>query len=184
MPDKRLKKSTLKPNDMDYKYIEQLLERYFAGETSLHEEQILHAFFAQDEQELPATLRQWIPLFAAMQPEDALGEDFDERMLALTEETVTVKARTIKLGDRMRPLLRAAAIVAVVLTLTDVIDMSMKRSMPQDDEIDYAAYKDTYEDPAMAYDKVEDALRLLSEGFSTVQQQADTLQQDSLYKYF
>ena len=34
---------------MDYKYIEQLLERYFAAETSLEEEHILRAFFSQKE---------------------------------------------------------------------------------------------------------------------------------------
>ena len=32
---------------MDYKYIEQLLERYWQGETSLQEEAILRSFFSQ-----------------------------------------------------------------------------------------------------------------------------------------
>ena len=34
---------------MDYKYIEQLLERYWAAETSPDEEAVLRAFFAQRE---------------------------------------------------------------------------------------------------------------------------------------
>ena len=34
---------------MDYKYIEQLLERYWQCETSLEEESILQTFFAQKE---------------------------------------------------------------------------------------------------------------------------------------
>ena len=34
---------------MDYKYIEQLLERYWEAETSLEEERILQSFFAQKE---------------------------------------------------------------------------------------------------------------------------------------
>ena len=34
---------------MDYKYIEQLLERYWKCETSLEEEQILRTFFRQEE---------------------------------------------------------------------------------------------------------------------------------------
>lgn len=33
---------------MDYKYIEQLLERYWECETSLEEENILRTFFSQD----------------------------------------------------------------------------------------------------------------------------------------
>ncbi|MBQ4446467.1 MAG: pyruvate ferredoxin oxidoreductase, partial [Prevotella sp.] len=32
---------------MDYKYIEQLLERYWQGMTTLEEERILRAFFSQ-----------------------------------------------------------------------------------------------------------------------------------------
>ena len=40
---------------MDYKYINQLLERYWKCETSLEEEEILRTFFSQDE--LPAELK-------------------------------------------------------------------------------------------------------------------------------
>jgi hypothetical protein len=36
---------------MDYKYIEQLLDRYFEAETPLKEEEILKAFFEQSEEE-------------------------------------------------------------------------------------------------------------------------------------
>lgn len=165
---------------MDYKYIEQLLERYFECETSLQEEQILRSFFAQDEQEVPVQLRRYLPLFMAMQQHDALGDDFDERILALTEEPKTVKARTIRLGERLRPLFRAAAIVAVVLTLGNAINVSLQGEQTQTDDINYAAYKDTYDDPAVAYDKVEDALELLSEGFSRLQS-ADSARIDSLY---
>ena len=34
-------------NNMDYKYIEQLLERYWKCETTLEEEEILRMFFSQ-----------------------------------------------------------------------------------------------------------------------------------------
>ena len=33
---------------MDYKYIEQLMERYWNAETSLEEESILRSFFSQE----------------------------------------------------------------------------------------------------------------------------------------
>lgn len=164
---------------MDYKYIEQLTERYFQCETTLQEEQILKAFFAQDEQELPQELSQYKPLFAAMQPEEQLGDDFDARLLALTEEPRVVKARTISLAERLQPLMRAAAVVAVVLTLANAIDHAVSNGQPLTDEINYAAYKDTYDDPSMAYDQVEDALMLISEGFSQAQG-IDSVSTDSL----
>ena len=46
---------------MDYKYITQLLERYWNCTTSLEEEQILKAFFSQDD--IPAELLKYKPLF-------------------------------------------------------------------------------------------------------------------------
>lgn len=166
---------------MDYKYIEQLIERYFRCETSLQEEQILKAFFTQTEDELPQELYQYRSLFAAMQPEETLGDDFDERILAMTQEPAVVKAKVVSLGERLRPLLRAAAIVAVVLTLGNAMNLSLQQDDSQGDEINYAAYKDTYDDPAVAYDKVEDALQLISEGFSQVQR-ADSMMADSIVR--
>lgn len=47
---------------MDYKYIEQLLERYWQAETTLEEEEILRTFFCQKD--LPAEMQQYAPLFA------------------------------------------------------------------------------------------------------------------------
>lgn len=166
---------------MDYKYIEQLIERYFRCETSLQEEQILKAFFTQTEDELPQELLQYRSLFMAMQPEESLGDDFDERILAMTQEPAVVKAKVVSLGERLRPLLRAAAIVAVVLTLGNAMNLSLQQDDSQGDEINYAAYKDTYDDPAVAYDKVEDALQLISEGFSQVQR-ADSMMADSIVR--
>ncbi len=81
---------------MDYKYIEQLVERYFQCETSLQEEQILKAFFAQQELDVPQQLRQYIPLFQALDDSHAqLSDDFDERIRELTCEPRIFKALTI-----------------------------------------------------------------------------------------
>ena len=111
---------------MDYKYIEQLLDRYFEAETTLKEEQILKAFFEQDEEELPESLRQYRPLFIAMQQDETLGDDFDARLLQMTEETVQVKARTISMAERLRPLMRSAAVVAILLSLSTALNQSFK----------------------------------------------------------
>ena len=169
---------------MDYKYIEQLLERYFAGETSLQQERILDAFFAQDE--IPAELKVYQPMFTwkdAARADEHLDEDFDERLMAIVGEADNeqpaagglqtrsntqqpVKARIIRMSDRLAPLFRAAAIVAIILTLGNAMRFSIERAPQGADEINYADYKDTFDDPAVAYDKVEDALQLMSEGFS------------------
>ncbi|MCE6984063.1 pyruvate ferredoxin oxidoreductase, partial [Pseudomonas frederiksbergensis] len=52
---------------MDYKYINQLLERYWRCETSLEEEDILRAFFSQAD--IPADLKRYQPLFAYQREE-------------------------------------------------------------------------------------------------------------------
>ena len=99
---------------MDYKYIEQLLERYWQCETTLQEEAILRTFFSQED--VPAELQQYKALFACeLQKEEPLGDDFDMRILEKIGEAP--KAKVVTLKDHLMPLFRAAAIVAIVLTL-------------------------------------------------------------------
>lgn len=118
---------------MDYKYINQLLERYWNCETSLEEEGILRAFFSQKD--VPAELRQYQPLFAYQQleaKEKHLDADFDNRLLAMIEEDepIKVKARTITLTQRLKPLFKAAAVVAIFLTLGNAAQESFQTQQP------------------------------------------------------
>ena len=106
---------------MDYKYIEQLLDRYFEAETSLEEEQILRTFFSQEK--LPAELEPWRALFTA-ESDQTLGDDFDARILDMTVHQTTedaeapkVKAQVITLTQRLAPLFKAAAVIAIILTI-------------------------------------------------------------------
>jgi hypothetical protein len=106
---------------MDYKYIEQLLERYWQGNTTLQEEAILRSFYNQlasseASSDIPDDIRQYQPLFA-MEQETPLGEDFDERILQLTEDAEPQRAKMVILVNRLKPLFKAAAIVAILLTL-------------------------------------------------------------------
>ncbi len=115
---------------MDYKYIEQLLESYFACTTTLQEEQILRSFFSQED--VPGHLAQYTDLFnyEASAKEDTLGENFDERMMALIGGQQTTDngkgkrgqrataPRIIKLATRhFAPFFKAAAVVAMALTI-------------------------------------------------------------------
>ena len=61
---------------MDYKYIEQLLERYWQCETSLEEENILRTFFSQKD--VPAEMQQYRSLFVYEQQSKA--EDMLEKI--------------------------------------------------------------------------------------------------------
>lgn len=117
---------------MDYKYIEQLLERYWKCETSLEEEAILRSFFAQKD--VPVSLLPYRDLFCQEQKmgEDHLGSDFDERIVAMVgqEEPRTPKVRTITLSSRLRPLFKAAASLAILLTFSMAIQQAMDQNAP------------------------------------------------------
>lgn len=127
---------------MDYKYIEQLLERYWACETSLQEEHILRTFFQQED--VPAHLMVYKAIFAMQQEqsEPVLGEDFDVRMLQLIEDD-TVKALPLKAGagrrSFLRPFYQAAGFVALVLT----IGIAAQRSFEDGDQGRQTQYAQT-----------------------------------------
>lgn len=160
---------------MDYKYIEQLLERYWQCETSLEEEQILRAFFGQED--IPAHLLQYKSLFVYQQVqknEVKLGNDFDTKILAMVEKPV-VKACRLTPMSRFMPLFKAAAAVALIFTLGNVAQYSF--FMEDNLDYNYDTYKDTYDDPQMAYKQISSALMMVSEGINKSQ---DRLSADSL----
>ncbi len=163
---------------MDYKNIKQLLERYWKCETSLEEENQLRDFFTNTS-EVPADLLPYKDLFVYQSEEQkvGLGDDFDARMLAKIGEAPVVKAKRMTLISRFKPLFRAAAVVAVFLMLGNVA----QRSLFQNDALDYNYnnYKDTYDDPNVAYKKVSSALLILSDEINKSQSQvpADSMKQ-------
>lgn len=126
---------------MDYKYIEQLLDRYFLCETSLEEESILRTFFEQSD--VPASLLPYKDLFVAQRMGDErLSDDFEERILAeISKDASTdvqngegapvVKVKTISLSYKLRPFFRAAAVVAIILSFSLAVQQAMYNSQEQ-----------------------------------------------------
>lgn len=108
---------------MDYKYIEQLIERYFECSTTVAEERILKAFFSQNE--VPAHLQQYADLFSYEDMEakgDVLDDTFDQRVLDRLDRegeapVLHVKIQRLTFADRIRPLFNAAAAVAIVVLI-------------------------------------------------------------------
>jgi hypothetical protein len=125
---------------MDYKYIEQLMERYWNAETTLEEESILRSFFRQKN--IPAEMKPLRALFADEASSQQLGDDFDARMLEMIREEEApkvVKAREISITRRMMPLFKAAAVIAIILTIGGALQAPWDNSWntPQD----YARYQ-------------------------------------------
>lgn len=108
---------------MDYKYIEQLLDRYWECHTTTEEEQILHSFFSQHD--LPEHLAQYAPLFSFVkeEAEEHVSDNFDQRfsqLLADDDSRQSARrtyARRLTLSRRITPLLKAAAVVAILFTI-------------------------------------------------------------------
>ena len=110
---------------MNYQYIEQLLDRYFDCITTLEEEQILRSFFNQED--VPAHLMQYRDIFACHTEsrKDELGANFDARLLALIQEEQK-PARMVPIrNSRFAPFFRAAATVAIILTIGGAAERSM-----------------------------------------------------------
>ena len=82
------------------------------------EENILRSFFRQEN--IPAEMEPMRALFADEATNQQLGDDFDARMLKMIgqeEAPQTVKAREISLTQRLLPLFKAAAVIAIILTV-------------------------------------------------------------------
>ncbi len=125
---------------MDYRYIEQLLDRYWECQTTLEEEQILRSFFSQPD--IPENMRQYTPLFQyeTVEKEIRLSDDFDARVADIIDSETSVKAKRIKLSTRIAPLLKAAAVVAVAITIGNISE----RTMQTNSASDAATTGDTY----------------------------------------
>jgi len=148
---------------MDYKYIEQLLERYWQCETTLQEEHILRSFFAQND--VPEHLKQYQTLFLCEESmaEEHLSEDFDKRILALVEEqqvgrAQVVKAKKVRMSYRFAPFFKAAAVVAIVLSISMAVQQAMDTD--QGGNVTTLPPEVVPAAPETAYDKTDDAQSL------------------------
>lgn len=152
---------------MDYNYINQLVEKYWQGETTLEEESILQSFFTGDD--IPEQLKDIQPFFAFMNERkiELMNLDYDKDFVEMKIQGIKiVKARRAKWSNKLMPFFRAAAIVIVLFTIGLATNTYLNGQQEEDQEIcyDYSSYKDTYSDPKMAYEGVESALMMVSKG--------------------
>lgn len=159
---------------MDYKYIEQLLERYWECQTTREEEAILRNFFIQED--IPASLLPYRQLFLQEEAmaSERLPEDFAEKMLCMVEEQEpkqVFKARRITFMRRIRPLYQAAGLVALLLSIGNAAQHSITAAGDASTE-------------QMADASVTDSLQNITVGMPEQQEAALTgLPTDSLSAY-
>lgn len=153
---------------MDYKYIEQLVERYFNCETSLQEEQILRSFFQQEE--IPAGLLRYRDLFRYEEQQamsEELGDDFDARILSIVEQPV-VKAKRIPFVSYVHPFFKAAAAVAIFLTVGNAVQHSFYDEGTSD-------FQQGKAQPEMGYQQPNTPLQMTAEEFKTPVQEDSSI---------
>ena len=94
---------------MDFNTIKALIEKYFAGETSLAEEEQIRNYFLQDE--VADELRQYQPLFTFFQAEkkQTTSPAFDAQLQQRTQRGRQARLRL------MRRLSAAAAVIVMLL---------------------------------------------------------------------
>lgn len=102
---------------MDYKYIRELLNRYFECETTPSEERMLRAFFSGDD--VPEEFVAYKAMFDAFDQESSLkvSPSFKADLLHRVGQTSSVVARPRQFSLRiyLRPLYNAVATIAIVM---------------------------------------------------------------------
>ena len=129
----------------------ELLEKYWKGETTLEEEAQLRRYFRESDP--PAPLRPVAALFQHYEARPGLGKDFDERLEAQLGESKT--------APMWPALLKIAAVVAVFLAGALWLKHSYLVDTPVAAPVAVVA-SDTYEDPEQAYEEAKQALLLVS----------------------
>lgn len=146
---------------MDSSKLSQLLTKYWNGETTLEEEQLLRSYFRSA---VPDALKETAAIFRYFDEasEQTLSDvSFDRAVIKRIEG----KPNQGKAARFFYNSMRIAAGVVVVMTATWFIRNEIRQSTPQE-------IVDTYDDPQMAFEETKKALMMISKGFGKAEEQA------------
>jgi len=147
---------------MDSSKLQQLLQKYWSGETTLEEEQLLKDHFQQAE--VPDKLREVAAMFRYYEQtkKNALNDIAFDRTLI---EKVTGKSKQGRMRSLVFNSMRIAAGVVVVMAATWFIRKEIRQTTPQE-------VVDTYNDPKLAFEETKKALMMISKSFGNAEEQA------------
>ncbi|GGD29605.1 hypothetical protein [Flavobacterium orientale] len=120
---------------MDWQKIEQLIDKYFEGTTSLEEEMVLKNYFSQEN--VADELKQFQPLFSYLQ---------------LAKEETAPNKTVLKSKKPFKKWISIAAVFILIASLTTI--WNLKATDSQD--------LGTFDDPEIAYAETLKALELLA----------------------
>ncbi|NDV58097.1 hypothetical protein D0T85_08280 [Bacteroides sp. 519] len=128
---------------MDYKHIEQLLERYWQCKTTREEEIQLREFFMSSN--IPEELKVYRDIFVyqSVQQEVKISSDFEERLFDAIEQS-SYKIKKVSFVAKIAPLFRAAVFVGTFLLVSNLT----QRSMFKDEALNYE-YEEGSSTPAI-----------------------------------
>jgi len=137
---------------MEYNKINNLLDSYFEGETTLENEATLREYF--QNKEIDGRLKVYAPIFkyAVEEAKVKMREDFDHQLLNKLEiqNPKETRVRSIQL------LYRAAAVIIFVMVAGWAINQYINHDTTQDN------FADTYDNPEEALEEALAALELVS----------------------
>ncbi len=142
---------------MDYNNIQNLLDKYWEGETSVEEEKRLRVYFNQ-----PNVPEKWAtiqPMFQYFEHEKVIRieqEDFEEQLLAQLDTTTI---RPIRSRRNIRRILSYAAAV-LLLVVGSYTTYQQFQPVPADDQ--YLSLNDLSDEDRLAYEQTKFALSFLA----------------------
>jgi len=147
---------------MDYNKIRALLEKYWEGESSLEEEQMLRHFFVTHTQALPEDLREAAPMFQYFRLEQ--------------EKEIPQPAARIVPLRKSKPWQHWMKYAAVLLIMAGV-GYSVQQFRQKQHELIAADWtqQDTFDDPEKAYAETQKALQILSRNLNKGTEQMEKL---------
>lgn len=146
---------------MDSKKIEELLKKYWDCETSLEEEQQLHAYFREGD--FPEQLKETAELFRYFndhKKKTLTDVSFDHDILKKVKTPAKSKMATLIYNT-----MRIAAGVIVLMVAVWLVRNEIRETTPRE-------MVDTYNDPKLAFEETKKALMMISKSFGTAEEQA------------
>lgn len=149
---------------MEYSNIRALLERYWACETTEEDEATLRFFFATNEDALPADLQEAAPLFQYFHTETHTVPEIE--IHGPWEETKIIR-------PFWQGWMKYAAVLLVALGVGHSVYNFQQKN--RNDATSQLAFRDTFDDPKVAYEETQKALAIISKNLNKGKEQMEKL---------